>query len=171
VVKCDTAKGCTVGWAIVGVPLPAGRRIGGDGRIIIRPVVSQYGPRLLILSKSCLEVLVGDVDLLLQRVELGVLEDFPPFGRQLLVARLCRLPVSHLFVGGRSLYRRPVVLRSNRASNELKHCDCQENLQPDRLSGILLHIHFSKLLHLESPGNVARTIWTSCPETMESGGL
>src|SRR5208282_1032324 len=81
------------------------------------------------------------------------------------------LPVPDLLIGGRCLYRRTVIVRPHRASNELKHCDCQESLQPDHLSGILLHLHFSKLLHLESPGNVARTIWTSCPETMESGGL
>ncbi len=73
------------------------------------------------IVKSRGDVLIGDADLFFERVQLGIVEDFPPFAVQRRVLRLSDLPAVHVlrvgggdfFVGGRSCGGRPVVARAD----------------------------------------------------------
>ena len=93
-------------WKIVGIPFSRGRRRYGDGGIVIRTHVPQCSSRLLVVRHRLFQVLVGDVDLLLQGVELRILEYLPPVPAQILVAGLRGLPVSELLVRRRRWNRR-----------------------------------------------------------------
>jgi hypothetical protein len=75
---------------------------------------------LLELRLRRLQILIGYVDLQFQGVKLRILEYRPPRAAKILVIRLSGLPVPYLFIRGRSLYRRHVVLWANHASRQLE---------------------------------------------------
>src|SRR6201998_3399556 len=143
---------------VIGIPATGRRRIRRDCGIVIGALVAQGGPGLLILSSRRFQVLVGNVDLLLQRVELGILKQFPPISAQVVVIGLGSLPVSHLLVCGWGWGRRSFVFRSNGATGKLKDRSEKESRGRDwppglRINGPLLRRH-----HFVSPGSVAFTI-------------
>ncbi len=147
---------------------PSGFGTGGDRRVVIRPVVTEYSARLPILGLRSLQVLVGDLYLLFQCIKARVLKNLPPVSAEVLVVRLSCLPVALLFVRWGRWSCRDVVLRSDRASRKWQNRNHDRNQIPDKTctANPVLSGH-----HFLSPGNVAETISTSCPDTSESGGL
>jgi hypothetical protein len=121
VVERDAAEGRAVGWTVRCVFRPAGRRVCRRRRIVVCPIESQHRPRLLILRERRLEILIGNIDLLLQRIELDVLEDFPPFAGERQVTGLRRLPLAYFFVGERRIDRGAMVLGTSCACGQREH--------------------------------------------------
>src|SRR5467141_4945147 len=146
-------------WA---VRLTVTGRLGAGGNGIcsyswkvIGSVVAEDGTSLGILGFSGLQVLVGDVDLSFEGIELRILKNFPPVAAEILVIRLGRFPIAHLFVDWRNLCGRALIFWSNRASGQLERSDHEQNhpsrcLTPTRNPGQL-----SSAFHLVSPGNAA----------------
>ena len=72
------------------------------------------------------ERLVGDIDLLFEGVQLGILEDLPPLPTRCLIVGLRRFPAVRglktrrwqLFIGGWHLYLWALILRANSASGD-----------------------------------------------------
>src|SRR5205085_10986776 len=108
------------------------------------------------------------VDLKLERIQLRILKNFPPLPAKILVIGLSGLPVPYLFIGGRRRRVRDVVLWSNRAAAQSERRYCEWNCEPTSVVPLGSHLN---PLHLISPGKLACTTWTCCPDTIESGGL
>ena len=81
------------------------RLIGGDDRV-----------RLLVGGKGGGEVLVGDLDLGLEAVEQGIVEDGPPVAAVEAVRRLGRRPALRFLERRRRLDRRSFVVRADQAA-------------------------------------------------------
>jgi hypothetical protein len=86
---------------------------------MVSSIVAQDCTSLPELRFRGLQVLVRYIDLLFQRIQLRILKNRPPFAAEILFIRFGWLPVPYLFVCGRSLYRRRMVLWANRASSQL----------------------------------------------------
>src|SRR6266576_762777 len=145
-------------------PLPSCRWRGRHGGKVVSPVVAQRRPRLPKLSLCRLQILIRYVDLRLQRIELRILEYRPPRTTKVLVIGLSGSPVPYLFIAGRRLNYGRMVFGADGASGQLEYRDAYQKRSSrfPRARGN----QFWSLLHLASPGNVALTIWTSCPETI-----
>jgi hypothetical protein len=59
-----------------------------------------------------------------------ILKHRPPRTAKILVVGLSGLPVAYLLIDRRSLYRRSMVVWSDRASTELDHCYCKQDPKP-----------------------------------------
>src|SRR5271165_1164344 len=147
-----------MGGTVVRVSRAASGRRRSNRRIVVSSVLAQHGSGLLILSKGGFEILVGNVDLLLQRVELGILKNLPPFSRELLVAGFGSLPVADFFVCRRGRSRRQMIIRSNNTAAKGKNSQCKNYRGPISQPRIAHAKCTSQGLHLTSPGSVAGTI-------------
>src|ERR1700687_2999759 len=86
------------------------------------PLVADERASLSVLGLGCFQVLVRDADLGFQGIELGVLKKFPPVATEILVIRLGRFPIAHLFIGWRNFCLRPLIVGSNRATAKREYC-------------------------------------------------
>src|SRR5271156_4986865 len=93
-----------------------GQRIERDGGKVIGTIVAKQRARLSVLGCGGLQVLVGDVDLLLQGVQLPILKNLPPIAAEILIVGLSRFPILNLFIGGRSIRGWRVVFGSDGTS-------------------------------------------------------
>src|SRR6202034_728348 len=98
-----------------------GRGACSDCREICRTNGADRRARFQELRLSRLQRFIGDADLLLKRIELGVAVNFPPLSLGDCVAWLRGLPGAHFLVVGRNIGRRPDVFRPDRASAEQKY--------------------------------------------------
>ena len=90
---------------MLGLAVLRRRNAGGDERKQGGSRLSQHVARFLKPVHGGSQGLVRDVDFFFQGIQLGVLENFPPFSLLRLVARLRRFPVCILLVRGRNLRR------------------------------------------------------------------
>src|SRR6266481_1917 len=132
-----------------------GNGIRSDRWKVIGSVVAEHGASLGILGLGRLQVLVGDVDLRFEDIELRILKNFPPVTIEILVIRLGRFPIAHLFIGWRDLCCWAPIFRSNRASGHLERGYCEHNHPTTRLAPVRNPDQLSSASHLVSPGNVA----------------
>ena len=87
--------------------------------IVSRTVIPHQCPRLLELRFRRLQILIGDIYLLFQRIQLRVLKNLPPFSLGNLIAGLRRLPIRRdLFVCRRRRHGRLRIARANGAAAE-----------------------------------------------------
>src|SRR5271155_2830685 len=129
-----------------------------------------------VLLRRSLQGLVGNRDLLFQRVELRVVVDLPPFTAQHLIAGLRLLPGSvrnarrrrGLFESRRCRRGRPLVIRTNRtACNQQTECGGADGR--DAKSG---HAYFPPLCGFACWFCCSgRTTRTNSPSITESGGF
>ena len=100
---------------------PARARAGGvhaDGGEQSRARLADHGHRLAPARLGLLERLVGDVDLLLEPIERGIVVDRPPGAAAGRLARLGRLPAVGLLEALRHGCRRAVIVRADGAGGE-----------------------------------------------------
>ena len=98
----------------------------GDGRKILRAGFAHQGTRGHETGKGSGDVLVGNVDLLFERVQLGIAKNFPPLAMKSGVLGLRDLPAVHflevvgsdLFERCRHLRRGAIVFRADIAALE-----------------------------------------------------
>ena len=103
--------------------LSRGRRARSHRGIVSRPIIPHQCPRLLELRFRRFQILIGNIDLLFQRVQLRVLKNLPPFALGNLIAGLRRLPVRRdFFVCGRRRHGRLRIARANCATAEEADC-------------------------------------------------
>src|SRR5215469_10175465 len=103
----------------------------GDGRKFRRAVVLDRGPRLAEARLGGFQILVGDGNLLFQRVQRSISEDLPPGAARKIGQRFCGFPLPGFFerVRRRLFIRRrrrgggPLIFRANHATRKQDHPD------------------------------------------------
>ena len=110
---------------------------GADGSRweILRPSFPHQGTRRHEISEGSGDVLIGNVDLLFERVQLGIAENLPPLAMESAILRLRDFPAVHLleivrsdfFISPRRLHRGAIVFRTdNTALQEEEECDREQ---------------------------------------------
>src|SRR5260370_36856075 len=118
-------------------------------------IVAERGVSLCIVGFGRFQVWVGDVELLFECIELRILKNFPPVTAEILIIRLGRFPIAHLFIGWWNFRCRAMIFRSNRTSGQLEYSHGEQNHPTRCLAPARNPDQLSSAFHLGSPANVA----------------